>query len=114
MFFAISVFKYINFFFSFSPVATDSLSAFTGEINKDLFYITTGLIVCIILYCKDTNIIFKRYVRENISLGGHGIGLSIVKDICDKYKIKIDVTSQENHNIFSYRLNCHTNITSKG
>ena len=63
---------------------------------------------------KDTNIIFKRYVRENISLGGHGIGLSIVKDICDKYKIKIDVTSQENHNIFSYRLNCHTNITSKG
>ena len=62
----------------------------------------------------DTNIIFKRYVRENISLGGHGIGLSIVKDICDKYKIKIDVTSQENHNIFSYRLNCHTNITSKG
>jgi len=59
MFFAISVFKYIDFFFSFSPVAAGSLSVFTGEINKDCFYITTGLVVSIILYCKDTNILWK-------------------------------------------------------
>lgn len=62
---------------------------------------------------KDKNIIFKRYIRDNLSSGGHGIGLSIVKDICDKYKIKIDVVSQNNLNIFSYSLNCHTNITRK-
>ncbi|WP_323587300.1 sensor histidine kinase [Aliarcobacter butzleri] len=62
---------------------------------------------------KDTKSIFQRYMRENTSLGGHGIGLSIVKDICDKYNIKIVVISQENQNIFSYSFNYHTNITSK-
>ncbi|RBQ29063.1 hypothetical protein CRU91_05630 [Aliarcobacter vitoriensis] len=53
---------------------------------------------------KNVNTIFKTYMRENVSLGGHGIGLSIVKDICDKYKIKIDVVSNENINIFSYNF----------
>ncbi len=63
---------------------------------------------------KDTNNIFKKYTRENDSVGGHGLGLSIVKDICQKYNIKIDVTSsQDNTNIFAYKFNCHTLDTSK-
>ena len=57
----------------------------------------------------DTNNIFKKYSRENESVGGHGLGLSIVNDICAKYKISINVQSlNDNTNIFSYKFNCHT------
>lgn len=57
----------------------------------------------------DTNNIFKKYSRENESVGGHGLGLSIVKDICEKYDISIKVTSLENNtNVFSYTFKCHS------
>lgn len=51
--------------------------------------------------------IFERYRRENEDTGGHGLGLSIVKDICLKYDIKIDVISQNSENNFKYSFNCH-------
>lgn len=60
---------------------------------------------------KDKNAIFQRYVRENQSLGGHGIGLSIVKDICDKYGIKIEVISENSENIFLYTILPHKSHT---
>jgi len=42
---------------------------------------------------KDTSSIFIRYYRENSIKGGFGIGLSIVKNICDKNDITIFVDS---------------------
>ena len=38
--------------------------------------------------------IFKLYERSSNLAGGFGVGLSIVKQICDKYNININVTSK--------------------
>jgi len=43
---------------------------------------------------KDTKKIFTRYYRENEIKGGFGIGLSIVKNICQKNNISIEVQSK--------------------
>ncbi|QKF82436.1 sensor histidine kinase [Halarcobacter ebronensis] len=43
---------------------------------------------------KDKNKIFERYHREEEIKGGFGIGLNIVKHICKKNSIKIEVISQ--------------------
>ena len=52
---------------------------------------------------EDTKQIFERYHREDTIQGGFGIGLSIVKHICDKYGIIIDVVSSRNKgSTFSY------------
>lgn len=52
----------------------------------------------------DTKIIFEKYTRENKSSGGHGLGLSIVKEICLKYKIDFFVYSKNNETIFTYKF----------
>jgi len=45
---------------------------------------------------KDTKKIFERYYRGDKITGGFGIGLSIVKNICHKNKIKVEVYSEVN------------------
>jgi len=43
---------------------------------------------------RDTQSVFERYHRENTVQGGFGLGLSIVKFICDKNDIRIELKSQ--------------------
>ena len=45
---------------------------------------------------EDQERIFDKYYRATKEAGGFGIGLSIVKQICQEYNIKIEVDSTEN------------------
>jgi len=52
---------------------------------------------------KDTKKIFERYAREDTIQGGFGIGLSIVKHICDTNNIEISVESRHSKgSLFHY------------
>lgn len=54
---------------------------------------------------KDVNKIFQRYFRGDNIRGGFGLGLNIVKNICEKYKINIHVSSLENgYTTFTYEI----------
>ncbi|MFA9372762.1 MAG: sensor histidine kinase [Poseidonibacter sp.] len=61
----------------------------------------------------DTKTIFEKYQRENSSQGGHGLGLSIVKDIANKNNIRIKVSSTNKINNFTYLFDCHCADISK-
>ena len=51
----------------------------------------------------DTDMIFKRYYRENNDKGGFGIGLNIVKSIMDEANIELDLVSvPEEGSSFTY------------
>ncbi|AXK49110.1 two-component sensor histidine kinase [Aliarcobacter trophiarum LMG 25534] len=55
---------------------------------------------------SDTSTIFERYFRGDNITGGFGIGLSIVKNICKKNNISIEVVSKENFGTtFIYTFN---------
>ncbi len=57
--------------------------------------------------------VFNKYFRENNTVGGYGLGLSIIKDIADKYDIEIELQSDTNRGtIFTYVFKCHTNDIS--
>ena len=43
---------------------------------------------------ENINLIFERYTRFDKSVGGFGIGLNIVKLICDEYNFKISISSE--------------------
>lgn len=57
---------------------------------------------------KDTKAIWRRYIREDSSRGGFGLGLSIIRDICKKYDIKYQVSSvYQQGSIFSYQFSLY-------
>ncbi len=54
--------------------------------------------------------VFNKYFRENKTVGGYGLGLSIIKDIADKYHIDIELQSDtDKGTIFTYIFHYHTN-----
>ncbi len=53
---------------------------------------------------KSPEKLFDRYYREDEARGGFGLGLNIVKEICDHNEINIEVTSNESTTRFSYRF----------
>lgn len=48
--------------------------------------------------------LFDRYYREDEARGGFGLGLNIVKEICDANDVTITVLSNASHTLFRYRF----------
>ena len=49
--------------------------------------------------------VFDDFYRENKARGGFGLGLRIVKDICDENLVKIELKSENEETKFKYRFN---------
>lgn len=54
---------------------------------------------------ENQNKLFERFYRENNSRGGFGIGLNIIKEICDNNNVTISVNSKDNYTTFEYLFN---------
>ncbi|MDE6885598.1 MAG: HAMP domain-containing histidine kinase [Helicobacteraceae bacterium] len=52
---------------------------------------------------RDKERIFERYTRCNVNAGGFGIGLSMVKRICEEYTITIELNSNKDGSEFILR-----------
>ena len=46
--------------------------------------------------------LFDRYYREDVVRGGFGLGLNIVKEICEENDVRIEVISSEHKTLFRY------------
>ena len=51
------------------------------------------------------NKLFERFYRGDNARGGFGIGLNLVKEICDKNGVKVEVLSKNSFNTFRYIFN---------
>uniref|UniRef100_UPI00404799CB sensor histidine kinase n=1 Tax=Aliarcobacter sp. TaxID=2321116 RepID=UPI00404799CB len=56
--------------------------------------------------------IFDDFYRENVARGGFGLGLKIVKDICDKNLVIIKLESNEKKTKFTYRFKINEDTTA--
>ncbi len=53
---------------------------------------------------KDTKKVFEAYYREDTSHDGFGLGLQLVRNICDEENIVIEVASNDNQTTFRYKF----------
>lgn len=56
--------------------------------------------------------IFEDFYRENSARGGFGLGLKIVKEICDKNFVIIDINSSTKETKFTYRFKINEDTAS--
>lgn len=61
---------------------------------------------------EDLTKVFDGFYREDSARGGFGLGLSMVKDICDKNEARIELHSNDNETKFTYRFNINENTTT--
>lgn len=77
------------------------------DIKIELYEKEKYLIIRFITHSKmiqDTHKIFEAFHREDKVKSGFGLGLEIVGEICQKEDISIDVESNEEITVFSYRF----------
>lgn len=60
---------------------------------------------------KEPSKLFEKGYRESKNRDGHGLGLYIIKSICDKYRVVIDLESKQGVTIFKYILQKPSNVT---
>ncbi len=60
---------------------------------------------------KDTSLVFEKYYQEKVKNIGLGLGLNIVKSICDNYDIKVEILSDE---VTTFKYIFPQNLISKG
>jgi len=61
---------------------------------------------------ESIDMIFDDFYRENNARGGFGLGLRIVKEICDKNLVIINLDSNDKYTKFTYRFKINEDITS--
>jgi signal transduction histidine kinase len=61
---------------------------------------------------ENTEKIFDDFYRENDARGGFGLGLRIVKEICDKNSVIIELDSKEKETKFTYRFAQYEDTTA--
>lgn len=60
----------------------------------------------------NTKRVFMGFYREDSARGGFGLGLSMVKEICHRDNVSIELTSNEKETKFTYRFNINENTTT--
>jgi len=58
----------------------------------------------------DDKNIFSRYYREDNARGGFGLGLNIVKEICENNSVHVEVKSDGRKTVFKYFFECSRRV----
>ncbi|WP_198305696.1 cache domain-containing protein [Arcobacter vandammei] len=94
----------VKYSFSKSPIFVKLIYLSDDEIE---FSVTTNS-----KQIESVDKIFDDFYRENQARGGFGLGLKIVKEICDKNLVIIDIQSDTKETKFIYRFKINEDITS--